>query len=265
MKSNIRIFSAAAAIASCMLLFASAGTSWAVLVEGFESGTFSGSEATKGDASINTPSFGGIVPTEGTHQLILTTINSAGADAGTSPVSGNNAVPVSGVGTGLAAFFGVSTSSIRDGTATGQEGSGFTISLGALTAGTQILLDYDFLTQEPSSGGNKDFAFYTLNNGVSSSFGGVISDVPQATTMTPAGNIFERQTGYQPFVINISTAGNYTLGLGVVDAGNAATDSNPSALLVDNIRVVPEPTTIAFGIAGASLLVALRSRFKKSS
>jgi PEP-CTERM motif len=42
---------------------------------------------------------------------------------------------------------------------------------------------------------------------------------------------------------------------------------NPSGLLVDNIQLnpVPEPTTIAFSIAGAGLLVALRSRFKKSS
>jgi hypothetical protein len=266
MKSNTRI-SSVAAIASCVLLFASVGTSWATLVEGFESGAFSGTEATKGDASISSPSFGGINPTQGTHQLVLTTINSSGPDgaAGYSSVSGTNAVPVAGIGTGLAAFFGVTTSSIHDSStgANGQEGSGFTINLGVLTAGTQISFDYDFLTQEPPNG-NKDFAFYTLNNGVTSSFGGGISNVNAATLATPGSNIFGSQTGYKTFTISITTTATYTLGLGVVDAGNSASDDAPSALLVDNIQIVPEPTTIAFGIAGASLLVALRSRFKKS-
>ena len=262
MKSNIRIFSVAA-IASCILLFAGVGTSWATLVEGFESGAFSGTEATKGDASISTTNFGGITPTQGSRQLVLTTINSSGPDgaAGYSSVSGSNAVPVAGIGTGLAAFFGVTTSSIHDSStgANGQEGSGFTINLGVLTAGTQISFDYDFLTQEPPNG-NKDFAFYTLN----SSFGSVISNVNAATLGTPGSNIFGSQTGYKTLTISITTTATYTLGLGVVDAGNSQTDDAPSALLVDNIQIVPEPTTIAFGIAGASLLVALRSRFKKS-
>ena len=83
---------------------------------------------------------------------------------------------------------------------------------------------------------------------------------------TNASNtVFSLETGYQTATINIVTTGTYTLGLGVSDAVDKDV---PSGLLVDNIQVtspVPEPTTIAFSIAGASLLVALRSRFKKSS
>jgi hypothetical protein len=47
-----------------------------------------------------------------------------------------------------------------------------------------------------------------------------------------------------------------------------ATDTaNPSGLLIDKIQVtpVPEPTTVAFSIAGASLLMALRRRIKKTA
>ena len=48
---------------------------------------------------------------------------------------------------------------------------------------------------------------------------------------------------------------------------DATTGDNPSGLLVDNIVVtpVPEPTTVGFTLAGAALLVALRSRIRKTS
>src|SRR5262249_23794728 len=53
-------------------------------------------------------------------------------------------------------------------------------------------------------------------------------------------------------------------GIAVMDA---TTTDNQSGLLVDNIVVtpVPEPTTVAFSIAGASLLMALRRRIKKTA
>jgi len=262
MKLNITVGRATAVLIGALLV-SLVGPARATLVEGFESGTFNGlTEATKGDTSINTPTFFGIAPTQGTHQLVMTTINTGGPDGvqGYSNISGTNAVPVAGA-TGLAAFFGVSTSSIRDGLATGQEGSGFTINLGVLTAGSTITFDYNFLTQEPPAGGNKDFSFFTLNN----TFGGVITDVAAATFGTPGGP-FGSQTQYHTFTINITSTQNYTLGLGVVDAGSTSTDNSPSALLVDNIQViVPEPSTVAFAIAGAALLVVLRSRIKRTS
>ena len=55
-------------------------------------------------------------------------------------------------------------------------------------------------------------------------FGSVISNVNAATLGTPGSNIFASQTGYRTFTISITTTATYTLGLGVVDAGNRQTD-----------------------------------------
>ena len=257
MKMNIAT-GRVTAVLTGVLLMSIFGVAKATLVEGFESGTFSGSEATVGDASIKTTYFGIAAP-QGTHQLLLTTINNT-SDPGYTNQSGTNAV----ANATLATFFGVSGSLIRDGTAVSQEGSGFTISLGTLTAGTTITLGYDFLTDEIAPGQHNDFAFYTLtgNSGVT-----VISDTNSLLLhpTTDPTNPFALETGYQTLVININVTGTYTLGLGVSDA---TTTDNPSGLLIDNIQVispVPEPTTIGFSIAGAALLVALRKRIKKTS
>src|SRR5467141_616129 len=91
-----------AAVMTGLLLMSIFGTARATLVEGFESGTFSGSEAVIGDASIKTTYFG-IAAQEGTHQLLLTTINNT-SDPGYTNQSGSNAVANST----LATFFGVS-------------------------------------------------------------------------------------------------------------------------------------------------------------
>jgi hypothetical protein len=242
-----------------------ARASFATLVEGFESGLGAG-EAVVGDAGIQGNYFGIAAP-QGSNQLLLTTINSTSgspdANAGYTNQSGHNAVANST----LATFFGVSAGSIKNGTHTGQEGSGFTINLGALSAGQTISFNYDFLTQEPNNGsGNPDFAFYTLTNQSGTT---VITDVLSAQNSTPgSGNPFGSQTNYLTKTISISVAGSYTLGIGVADAGSTANDDAPSALLVDNIQTnaaVPEPTTIAFCIAGAALLGALRTRIKRRS
>ena len=243
-------------------------TSHAGLVEGFESG-FGAGESVSGDAGIQGTYFG-IAPTEGTHQLLLTTINSTpgspDANQGYHNQSGNNAVSAAT----LATFFTnagagtVTTANMKDGSTTGKEGSGFTINLGTLTAGTTISFDYNFLTQEPppAQGGNKDFAFYTLTNQTGTT---VVTDTLSATGNTPSsppGNPFGNDTGYLTLSIPINATGAYTLGIGVVDAGSTSTDDAPSALLVDNIQTaaVPEPSTIALGVIGAGLVGLLRAR-----
>ena len=78
--------------------------------------------------------------------------------------------------------------------------------------------------------------------------------------------MFFDHTGYQTFSLDISglAPGNYQLGFGV-EALSGGSAQHDSGLLVDNVQIVPEPTTIAFSIAGGSLLVALRRRFKRSS
>ena len=257
MKLNIAIGRLGAVLIG-VLLISLGGIARATLVEGFESGAFGAGESATGDAGIKGTYFG-IAPAEGTKQLLLTTINN-GHDPSYTNQSGSDAVD----NATLATFFGVSGSLIRDGIAVSQEGSGFKMDLGMLTAGTVITLSYDFLTDEVAPNQHNDFAFYTLTGkaGVT-----VISDTNSGLLhpTTDPTNPFALETGYQTLVINITATGTYTLGLGVSDA---TTTDNPSGLLIDNIQVVspvPEPTTIAFSVAGAALLVALRSRIRKSS
>jgi len=242
------------ALLTGLVLMSIFGSAKSALVEGFESGSFSGSEATSGDVGIRGTYFT-IAPTEGIKQMLLTTINNT-SDSPKTNQSGANAVSV----TTIASFLGVSTASIRDGSQTGQEGSAFTINLGTLTAGTQITLNYDFLTNEPNTTHN-DFAFWELNSGTIHVF------ADQNSTLNPttgAGNPFALETGYQTLTITIPVTATYTLGLGVMDA---TTTDTSSGLLIDNIQTnaIPEPTTIAFSIAGGALLVALRSRIKRRS
>jgi hypothetical protein len=248
----------ASAVLTGVLLLSLVGFARAALVEGFESGAFSGSEATSGDVGIRGTYFT-IVPTQGTKQMLMTTINSV--NDGSSSQSGTNAVSVTTIGS----FLGISTSSIHDGTAFGSEGSAFTISLGALNVGDVITFDYDFLTQEDPTGAHRnDFAFWELNSGTIHIFADVNSSSLHPTDAS--NTVFGLETGYAGHTVSISitSAGTYTLGIGVMDA--TSTD-NPSGVLIDNIQVtaVPEPTTIAFSIAGAALMVALRRRIKKTS
>jgi serine protease len=256
MKLNIANFRLMAVLTACLLI-SSYGIARATVVEGFESGTFSGSEASVGDTGITT-SFFGINATEGTHQMLMTTINN-GHDAPQTHFF-SDAVPNSSIDS----FFGLAATQPRDGTAVSQEGSAFSINLGTLTAGSTISFDYDFLTNEIQPGAHNDFAYYLL---VGSSTVNVLADTNSAFLhpTTGAGDPFALETGYHTATINITTTGTYTLGLGVSDA---VTTDTSSGLLIDNIQVispVPEPTTIAFSVAGAALLVALRRRIKRTS
>jgi hypothetical protein len=236
-----------------VLLMSLGGLARATVVEGFEAGL---SEPNSGDVGIK-GTFFTIAPTEGTHQLLLTTINNT-SDSPQTNQSGTDAKSV----TTIAPFLGETTGSIHDGTAFGQEGSAFTISLGTLTAGSTVTFDYDFLTNEdPSGAHHNDFAFWELNSGAIHIFADTASSLHPTTG---AGNPFVLETGYQTVTITITTTGTYTLGLGVMDATTTGTSSG---VLIDNIQVtaVPEPTTIGFSVAGAALLVALRKRIKRTS
>ena len=258
MKANLPILRASALLAAGLLFSFFNGTSRAATVQGFESLTLDATNSI-GDASIRTPNYFSINPTEGTHELLLTTISTSGAhDPGPSQ-SGTNAVSV----TSLAAFFGLSTGNIRDanGPVSGTEGSGFKLNLGFLPVGAVITFNYDFLTNDaaPPTGHN-DFAFATLGSGNVL----VAADelAPAQTPTSNGSNPFALETGYLTYQITITTAQTYTLGIGIADA---TTTDGTSALLVDNIAVIiPEPSAIGLGLAGAFLLIALRGRFKKS-
>ena len=223
--------------------------SHATLIEGFENGLTPGS--TVGDASVQLSYFG-INPTEGTHQLALSTINQI-SDPGYTPISGSTgAVSV----VTIASFLGIPTGTIRDGLVTGQEGSAFQLNLGMLNAGDVLTFDYNFLTDEVQPGAHNDFAFYTLGLPgntpiVADTFSGLLHPT------TGMDNPFVLETSYHTFSITIDTAGMYTLGIGVVDGTTADV---PSALLLDNIQLfpVPEPSTFALACVSAGLLFAAR-------
>jgi hypothetical protein len=90
----------------------------------------------------------------------------------------------------------------------------------------------------------------------------VIADTFSLLTPTSgAGNPFVLETHYLTFSIAIAAAGNYTLGIGVVDG---TTSDVPSALLIDNIQLlpIPEPSTFALVVIGIATLAALRRQLK---
>lgn len=236
-------------IVAFVLIFLPVKSVRATLIEGFEHGLTPGS--TVGDASVQ-PSYFGINPTEGTHQLALSTINQL-SDRGYTPISGSTgAVSV----VTIASFLGIPTGTIRDGLVTGQEGSAFQLSLGMLNAGDVITFDYNFLTDEVQPGAHNDFAFFTLGLPGNTP---VIADTFSSLLhpSTGQGNPFVLETGYQTFSITINIAGMYNLGFGVVDG---TTTDVPSALLLDNIQLfqVPEPSILALALVGTGLLFAAR-------
>lgn len=257
MKPINSALSAAALLAIAM--FIPAGSVHAQ-VEGFESGT---TGTNIGDVSNRTPIYFGIVPTEGTHMLLLTTINNSldgGAQQSSAAAEPTPSVMQTFVGATAVGFLRNSRVG-QLASATGRDGSAFKLTLGPLSIGDVISFDINFLTSDTADTTN-DFAFFTLNGATSNV--PVIADTSDAGSIVPLnGSPFNLQSGWQTVTINITSAASYTLAIGIMDAANSA---GASGLLIDNITItpVPEPSTVAFGIAGAVLLIALRSRFKKA-
>jgi hypothetical protein len=261
MKTNIRLTGI-----SIIALFVCCAANGAT-VQGFESGLPSGS--TIGDASIQ-GTYEGIVPPEGSNQLLLTTINnSPNSDPGVNPISANNAVAVGSVADFVGnSLGGVSSNTLRfDPSHTGREGSAFDVTL-SLSVGDVITFQYDFLTSEDPTADppNQDFGFATLVNSAGNLVNYQLLGHQTTATNFTGQSPFFNETGtsgnhYSTYSFSITTAGTYTLGIGVMDG---LTQDGPSALLVDNISVVPEPGTVALGVIGAALLGVLRARSKKA-
>lgn len=231
--------------------------------EGFEPPFAPNASNAIGDVGLRA-SYQGIDPTQGANQLLLTTINniSDGASSGgPSNQSGTNAA----ASTSLATFLGVSTGTLRDGPDNiAQEGSAFRIEL-TLQIGQIVTFDYQFITQEdffvtPFQG---DFAFITLTLGGALQQYTVIDSADNANANTPDPGVFSFTPagGQKTFTYIVTTAGTYTLGIGVADA---ATTDIPSGLLVDNITVIPEPSTYALAFAGLGLLLGIQ-RMRRSA
>lgn len=230
-------------------------------IEGFEAGDPAFTSI--GDAG-NQGSYQGEAPPEGSVQYLITTVRTTDIEDGVTPQSGTNAASFSALNT---FFFNT--------TVNNEDGSGLLIPFTFMTGDTTLTFQYDFLSNEPAQSTPRgDFAFEALFNPGTSSLVGSVTHFAIASASSPsllfgAESPFIFHTGYQTFTLSLTGLGltvgtTYDLGIGVADATNT---SHASGLLVDNVQVaaVPEPSTVGLGIAGAVLMVALRSRIKRKS
>jgi hypothetical protein len=194
-------------------------------------------------------------PSEGTMQLLLTTVGMTSNEDSVPSQSGTFAVGSAA----LQSFFnGVAVG--------GFEGSAVLIPFTVSAGDTLLTFNYDFLSNEPfATPKRNDFAFAAIFDAGNALKSGVttVADVSTSTF-----NLFQPQTpfifhtGYQPplaFSLAALAPGNYTLGVGVADFGSA---DHASALLIDNVQIVPEPSIAALSLIGAGLLIAVRRRIQ---
>ena len=234
--------------------------------EGFEAPFTVDASNAIGDVGVR-GTYQGIAPTQGSNQLLLTTINNANASSdpisGGAPSnqSGSNAVTI----TSIDSFLGIPSGTIRNGvgagSAAGTEGSAFKLTI-TLGVGEVLSFNYQFLTQEDvfvTAGYHRDFAFATLSLGGSLQNYTVLDTADNALITPPDQTPFPYAADPGVFTFTATSAGTYTLGIGVVDA---TTTDIISGLLVDNIAVspIPEPSTYALLAGGGMLLLGWKRR-----
>jgi hypothetical protein len=252
-----RLMGASLGVLACVIL---AHTSNARLIQGFEPGDPALTGST-GDASI-VGTFEGEAAPQGSKQFLLTSLIGTADQDGFSDVSGTAAVS----NASLQSFF----FNDINGTLTGLRGSGVLVPFTVIAGDTILTLQYDFLSNQPQASTQKnDFAFEAIFNNSNALVQGAskFAQVTGTTFSLFGSGPFLDHTGYQTLTLNISglAPGNYNLGIGV-EALAGGSNQHDSGLLIDNIQVlVPEPSTVAFAIAGAALLVVLRSRIKRTS
>ena len=228
-------------------------------VQGFESGdpavTSIGDAGPKG-------TYNSVAPTEGSTQFLLTTVGmNAAMEDGLGSQAGGFAV----TNLNLSNFFNGAVP------AGGSEGSGVLIPFTVGVGENLLTFDADFLSneifQDPAVKRN-DFAFYSIFNSLSAALTGPttfasVNGSAALFKLAGGSNPFQFHTDYQTYSVSLAglAPGNYALGIGVEDAGGTA---HASGVLLDNVLVVPEPSTFALGIAGAGLLVGLHRRIKRA-
>ena len=228
----------------------------ATRIQGFESGD----PAVTGFGDAGTQlTYQGEAATDPTHWYLLTTVRTTDTEDGVTPQSGNNALP----------FATLNDSSHFNGAApVGVDGSGVFIPFTVNPGDTTLTFNYDFLSNEPGqTTPHNDFsfaAFFTTSGTVIAGTSTTFANASSATSLFGTQTPFVFHSGIQTLSMSVASLapGNYLLGIGIEDATNG---NHASGLLIDNITMVPEPTTIAFSIAGSALLVALRSRIKRRS
>ena len=246
-----------------------------ILNGGFEEGF--GSWQTLGDYRIENSAFGsGTV--QGNSQAFLSTAyrEVIGFDDNSIEIFGGDAAPVAFISgfaeeSSLEGFLGFSTflgdKSLYDiATAEPIEGSAIKQTFRA-GSGQVLSFSWNFLTNESVGEAAvddltypdfNDFAFVSLKSDSGTqlfTLADTISEFQSSSTS------LANETGFKTFSYKIPTSGEYTLGIGVVDAGEA---TRISALLIDKAQVVPETTpTLGMLLFGALGTVSMLKRGKK--
>ncbi|WP_424094547.1 calcium-binding protein [Moorena producens] len=193
---------------------------------GFETGNFINWN-TIGDASIETTAFGSI-PSQGKFQALITNDVGSVSDSALENFLGFNPGSIDGFGNGDA-----------------KEGSALKLQPITVNAGDVLSFDFNFLTDELTPDSTfKDFAFVSIIPNVLSN----LADTNSSFLLSPTG--FREETDYDTFTYKFPTAGTYLVGMAVVDVEDELLES---ALLVDNLRVVPKDEVIVGTSNGETL------------
>ncbi len=132
------------------------------------------------------------------------------------------------------------------------EGSAITTNLN-VRKGDRLIFDWNYLTNDTFD----DYAFFVAN--------GVITRLADVSNANNASSFFTSETGTRTFNYTFDNAGNYQVGIGVVDIGDF---SSTSALQISNAQTepVPEPLTIlGTAVAGGFGVILRRKRSKKQT
>jgi hypothetical protein len=247
-----------------VLALSANSTFGAVINGGFETGDFGGWQ-TAGDASIQTASFS-CDPTEGTRQAVLTdaTYMTGGPVSNTiHPLSGN-------VAEILPVFFDLPMDAFKSILEPTSENSAprlpGAIIGGALkqdlmaNEGDVVSFDWNYLTSDCY---NYDLCFvlYQIDDLLfihKLAGNSLDADIhPELIPLHPSNTIFENETGFNTFTMTLPVTGVYTLGVGVLAVEDEVYESG---LVVDNFRIIPEPTTATLAALGLLGLVWRRRK-----
>jgi hypothetical protein len=235
MVKALGLFSGSCVIA---LLLLSASAHAGIVNGSFENASI-GPWVVVGPGGQVTPSFDGVSPTDGVKMAIID------SDTGALPTFILDLVLSNGIGVGanyLASAFPNAT-----------EGSLLFQSFNLSPGESIVSFNWNFLTNEASRSFFNDFAFAHLISG------GSLVDSATLDTFSffpESGSIYGSRTGWNTVSFSGLSPGSYSLVFGVMDAVDQLF---PSALLVDNIRAIPEPSSVALlGLASIGLIARRR-------
>ncbi|MGB6295514.1 MAG: PEP-CTERM sorting domain-containing protein [Rivularia sp. (in: cyanobacteria)] len=189
------------------------------------------------------------------NQANISTASSTAQDdfpqpAGTFNYSGNNPVIA---GTPLETAVGLNPGDLdNDLFNAATEGSAITTNLN-VRQGDRLSFDWNYLTNDSFD----DYAFFVAN--------GVITRLADVSNALNSSTNFNLETGTRTFNYTFANAGNYQVGIGVVDIGDF---NSTSALQITNAQTepVPEPLTIlGTAVAGGFGVMLRRKRSKKQA